>query len=145
MTIEKNLEIGRKMMEAVNKQDLGLLDDLVVPEYVNRQLQVRSREDLKQILTRQYIGFPDVHREIEDIIAEGDKVWIRVKITGTNTGEYRGFAPTGKKFVMAAVPTYRIADDKIIEGWSVFTSLNLFKQIGVIEYTEKGKKLFPEK
>jgi len=134
MTLEENLEIGRKMMEAVNKKDLGLLDDLVIPEYVNKQLKVRSREDLKQILRRQYSGFPDVHRTLEDIIADKDTVWIRVTITGTHTGEYRGIAPTGKKYVMDAVPHYRIVDGKIVEGWSVWNPLDLFKQLGVIEY-----------
>ena len=131
---EANKEIGLKMMEAVNKQDLDLLDDLVVPEYVNQQLQLRSREDLKQILSRQYAGFPDVHRTIEHIIADEDNVWIHVKITGTHTGEYRGIAPTGKKYVMMAVPSYRIVDGKIVEGWSVWNPLDLFKQLGVIEY-----------
>ncbi len=134
MSLEENKEIGRKMMEAVNKQDLGLLDDLVVPDYVNQQLKVRSREDLKQILRRQYRGFPDVHRTIEEIIADEETVWIRVKVTGTHTGEYRGIAPTGKKFVMEAVPHYRIVEGKIVEGWSVFNPLNYFIQLGVIEY-----------
>ncbi|MHA2084732.1 MAG: ester cyclase [Candidatus Thorarchaeota archaeon] len=133
-SFEANKEIGRKMMEAVNKQDLGLLDELVVPDYVNHQLKVRSREDLHQILRRQYEGFPDVHRTLEDIIADEDSVWIKVTITGTHTGEYRGIAPTGKKYVMEAVPRYRIVDGKIVEGWSVWNPLDLFKQLGVIDY-----------
>ena len=134
LTIQNNLEIGRKMMEAVNKQDLKLLDDLLVPEYVNQQIKVQSREDLKQKLKRQYRGFPDIYRTMEDIIADEDTVWIRVKITGTHTGEYRGIAPTGKKIVMDAVPHYRIVDGKIVEGWSVFNPLDYFKQLGIIEY-----------
>jgi predicted ester cyclase len=132
--IEGNLNIGRKMMEAVNKQDLRLLDELVVPEYTNPQLQVTNREDLKQILQMQYTGFPDVHRTLEDVVADEDSVWIRVTITGTHTGEYRGIAPTGKKVVMEAVPSYRIVDGKIVEGWSVWNPLDLFRQLGVIEY-----------
>jgi predicted ester cyclase len=134
MSSEDSKEIGRKMMEAVNKQDLELLDDLVVPEYVNKQLKVRSREDLKQILRRQYRGFPDVYRTIEDIIADENSVWIRVKVTGTHAGEYRGLAPTGSKFVMDAVPHYRIVDGKIVEGWSVFNPMDYFIKLGVIEY-----------
>ncbi|MFX1263589.1 MAG: ester cyclase [Promethearchaeota archaeon] len=134
MTSAENKEIGLKMMEAVNQKNMKLLDDLVAPEYVNKQLKVRSREDLKKILRRQYKGFPDVLRTLEDIIADEDSVWIRVKITETHTGEYRGIAPTGKKYVMDAVPHYRIVDGKIVEGWSVWNPLNLFMQLGVIEY-----------
>ncbi|MCW3997185.1 MAG: ester cyclase [Candidatus Bathyarchaeota archaeon] len=122
------------MLEAGNKQDLALLDDLLVPNYENQTLRLKSLEDLKQLLRIQYRGFPDVHREILDIITEGDKVWARVKITGTHTSEYRGIAPTGKKFVMDAVPTYRIIDGKIEEGWSVWDSLGMFKILGVIDF-----------
>jgi predicted ester cyclase len=134
LSFKENIEIGKKMMEAVNNQDFVLLDNLVIPDYVNQQLNVRSREDLKEILNRQYSGFPDVHRTMEDIIADENSVWIKVKITGTHTGEYRGIAPTGKKYVMDAVPHYRIVDGKIVEGWSVWNPLNLFMQLGVIKY-----------
>lgn len=133
-SFEENLEIGRKMMDAVNKQDLSLLDDLVVPEYVNPQLKIGSLEDLKEVLKMQYKGFPDVHRTIEDIIADETGVWIKARITATHTGVYRGIEPTGNKVLMEAVPRYRIVDGKIVEGWSVWNPIDLFKQIGVIEY-----------
>ncbi|MHA2407045.1 MAG: ester cyclase [Candidatus Ranarchaeia archaeon] len=134
MSLEVNKAIGRKMMEAVNKQDFKVLEELVAPDYVNRQLKVQSWEDLKQILRRQYKGFPDVNRTLNDIVADRDKVWIRVTITGTHTGEYRGLAPTGKKYVMEAVPIYRIVKGKIVEGWSVWNPIDFFKQLSVIEY-----------
>ncbi|MHA2425022.1 MAG: ester cyclase [Candidatus Thorarchaeota archaeon] len=134
MSKQRNLEIGRKMMDAVNNKDLDTLDELVAPDYENHQLQVKNREELKQVLSRQYKGFPDVHRELEDIIADESKVWIRVKITGTHTGEYRGIPPSGKKIIMMAVPVYRISGGKIVEGWSVWSSLDLFKQLGVVDY-----------
>lgn len=134
MTLEENKAIVIKMLEAVNNQDLAVLDDLVIPDYVNQTMRLTSREEFKKALSAQFSGFPDVHRIIEDIIAERDKVWVWVKITGTHTGKYRGLAPTGKKFVMAAVPMYRVVEGKIIEGWSVWDRLGLFKQLGVIEY-----------
>lgn len=84
-------------------------------------------------------GFPDFHVTIEDIIAEGDKVWVRVKFTGTHTGEFRGLAPTGKKCKITVVHIYRIFNDKVVEDWTVDDALDCYKQLGVIEY--KG---FPE-
>ncbi len=132
--IEDNIAIGHRMMDAVNSQNLDLLDDLLVPEYVNKQLKLQSREDLKEILRRQYAGSPDIHRTIENIVADEDNVWLKVRIEGTHTGEYRGIAPTGRKFVMEAVPSYRIVDGKIVEGWSVWNPIDYFRKLGVIEY-----------
>jgi len=64
-------------------------------------------------------AFPDWHETIEDIIAEGDKVWVRAEATGTHTGGYRGIAPTGKKITGKGVNIYRIIDSKFVEGWAV--------------------------
>lgn len=62
----------------------------------------------------------------------------------TLEGEFFGLAPTGKKITAKAVDIYRIANGKLVEYWNVTNGLDMFKQIGAIEYTEKGKKLFPE-
>jgi predicted ester cyclase len=63
----------------------------------------------------------------------------------THTGEVRGLTPTGKKITLKGVNIYRMVDGKVVEGWSVTDSLDLLTQLGVIEYTEKAKKLFPKK
>jgi predicted ester cyclase len=91
-----------------------------------------------------YKGFPDLHDTIERarIIAEGDKVWVRVKVSGTHNGEYRGLAPPGKKITVTFVGIYRIVDGKAVERWSAYDKLDFYKQLGLIEYTEKEKKFF---
>ena len=66
------------------------------------------------------------------------------KYIGTHTGEFLGVAPTGKKITLYAIATWRIVDGKIVEkGSQVWDFLDLYKQLGIIEYTEKGKKIFP--
>jgi len=67
-----------------------------------------------------------------------------LKGTGTHKGEYRGLAPTGKKITWEAISIYRIVDGKVAELLCAIAELSFLKQLGVIEYTEKGKKLFPE-
>ncbi|NIQ33001.1 MAG: ester cyclase, partial [Nitrososphaeria archaeon] len=49
-------------------------------------------ESLKQRLKMGFKAFPDWHETIEDIIAEGDKVWVRLAYTGTHKGEFMGLA-----------------------------------------------------
>ena len=144
MSLEENKTIVRRMYKAFNKQDLASLDELIAADYVDHPRQLRGLESYKQNLTMFYKSFPDTHETIEDIIAEGDRVWIRVKGIATRRGDYHGLAPTGKKTTWEAVIIYRIADGKIVEMWAVADELDFYKQLGVIEYTEKAKKFFPE-
>jgi len=146
MSLEENRAIVRGLIEAENRHNSALLDEFLAPDFVNNQLtqEFRGREIYKQGCTQFIKGFPDHHGRIEDITAEGDKVWIRYKGTGTHKGEWLGLAPTGKKITMNSLAIYRIVDTKVVEMTVVKDLLDFFKQIGVIEYTEKGKKIFPD-
>ena len=146
MSLEENKAIVRKVIEAINKQNLSSLDELIATDFVYHMPveQIQGLEVMKQDIEEEIKAFPDWHETIEDILAEGDKVCFRVKLTGTHTGEYYGLAPTGKKITYTAVAICRIVDGKIVEGWGVYDMLDFYKQLGIIEYTEKGKKLFPE-
>ena len=61
MSLEENKAIIRRLMEAANKQDLALYDELVAPDYVDHTRQLRGLEDLKQFVTMVYKSFPDWH------------------------------------------------------------------------------------
>jgi len=134
VSLEENKAIIRKVMETVNKRDLASLDELIAPDYVDATLQLKGLKGFKQSVTLLYEGFPDIHATIDDIIAEGDKVWDRVTLTATHTGEYRGLTPTGKKIAFKGVRIWRIVNSKVVERESFYDFLDFYKQLGVIEY-----------
>ncbi len=148
MSLEENKATVRRFIEAYNNRNLDLFDDLVAPDYVDHTHQQQGRESFKQLFTLAFDAFPDWHEHIEDIIAEGDRVWVCVNATGTHTGEWNlsgvPLPPTGKKVAMTMVFIWRIAGGKLAEGWEVDEDRGFLKQLGVIEYTETGKNLFPE-
>ena len=109
MSIEKNKAIVRKAVEAMNKQDPTVLGEFMAPDYVDHTNQLRGREDIRRFYSRVFEDFPDFHRTIEDIVAEGGKVWFRAKITGT--------APTGRKIELTSITILRIVNGKAVEGW----------------------------
>jgi predicted ester cyclase len=123
MLLEKNKALFRKANEAINKRDLTVLDEFMASDYVDHTNQLRGREDVKQFYTGAFKDFPDLHRTIEDIIAEGDKVWVRFKITGTAT--------TGKKIELSSVSILRIVNGKAVEGWSVPQLISKEKKLKV--------------
>ena len=144
MSLEENKVIVRRFIEAYNKRNLDLFDDLLAPDYYDHTSKV-GVEGLKQLMNMAFKAFPDFHETIEEIIAEGDKVRARITFTGTHKGEFMGIAPTGKKITTEMVDIFRIVNGKLVEYRDVNNNFDYFKKLGLIEYTEKGKKLFPEK
>ncbi len=147
MSLEENKAIVRRWIESYNKQNLAskeaAVDEFLAPDYIDH-IHHGGPEGVKQVFNMAFKGMPDWHETIEDIIAEGDVVWLRLTYTGTHTGEWFGLAPTGNKITATAVGIYRIVNGKIVEGRFVTDTLDMNKQIGAIEFTEEGKKLFPE-
>ena len=111
MSLEKNKALVRKGIEALNKRDLTVLDEFMARDYVDHTNQLRGRDDVKQLYTNTFKDFPDFHRNIEDMIAEGDKVWVRFKIAGMSLA--------GKKIETESVSIFRLVDGKVTEGWAV--------------------------
>jgi C-1 hydroxylase len=125
MSVEENKSIVRRFIEAYNERNLDLFDDLVAPDYVDHTHQLQGREEFRQLFTKAFKAFPDWHESIQDIIGEGEDVWVRVKATGTHTGDWNLFGvqlpPTGNKVTMMMVFLFRIADEKLAEGRRLMT------------------------
>jgi steroid delta-isomerase-like uncharacterized protein len=124
------------MFEAINKQNLASLDKLMAPDFVLHMhaKQVLGWEVSRQVVEGEIKAFPDLHVAIEDIIAEGDKVCVRLHETATHTGEYHGLPPTGNRLAYAVVAIWRVVEGKIVEGWIVYDQMDFLKQLGVVEW-----------
>ncbi|WP_067049837.1 ester cyclase [Methanofollis ethanolicus] len=148
MSSEENKALVRRFIDAYNTRNLDLFEDLVALDYIDHTHQQRGLESFRQLFQLAFEGFPDWYEKIEDMIAEGDRVWVCVRVTGTHTGKWNLFGvtlpPTGNRVTMQMVFIWRIANGKLAEGWEVDSDLDFLRQLGVIQYTEKGKELFPE-
>jgi len=113
MSLEENKAIVRRFIEEFNKRNLAILDELTAPDYVDHDRKVRGREtDFnhgKQAVAKLLKDYPDLHTTIEDIIAEGDKVWYLEKDTGTDS--------SGKKMDVTSLIILRIVNGKFVESW----------------------------
>lgn len=140
--LDKNKEIVLQAWEEViNKGNLEAADEFFHADYTEHYpggtATARGTERVKQAVAWMLKVFPDLNFKIEDIFAEGDKVVSRVIGTGTQSEEFMGIAPTGKKVRIYAVVISRIADGKIIEDWSMQDNLGVLKQIGEVTVQEK--------
>ncbi|BAY86761.1 hypothetical protein NIES267_62720 [Calothrix parasitica NIES-267] len=77
-------------------------------------------------------GFPDIKQQVEDVIAEDDKVVYRTTIKGTNSGEFLGTPATNKAVKANDFTLLNIVEGKITEWWYECNLLEVMKQLGLI-------------
>ena len=75
-------------------------------------------------------AFPDRVDVIEDLIAEDDRVGMLWRFTGTHQGNLFGIPPTGRRVDIHEIGIFRLADERITEGWFMADELGLLKQLG---------------
>lgn len=75
-------------------------------------------------------AFPDRVDVIERVIADGDRVGLLFRVTGTHTGNFFGIEPTGKRVDVYEVALLRIVDGQMVEGWFMMDEAELLRQLG---------------
>jgi predicted ester cyclase len=81
----------------------------------------------------QYLAaFSHTQSVVEDQVAEGDRVVVRLTFTGTHTGPWMGLPPTGKPVTVKGMALYRLQDGKIVEQWTIGDTFGLLRQLGAV-------------
>ena len=94
-----------------------------------------GREGARAFAEAIRVGFPDYNEEIEDLVASGDTVAVRLRIRGTHTGPMFGIPATGKAVDFRDMTICKIRDGKIVEQCGLSDNLTLFVQLGILELT----------
>jgi predicted ester cyclase len=133
MSIEENKAVVQRVYDLLNQRKISATYELYAPECIfhmpDGDMSVEQARDFDAMLVA---AFPDISFTIEDIIAEGDKVAFRVKMKGTNTGEFMDSAPTGKKVEITNSNWIRVVGGKWVEYWATIDRFRLMQQLGVI-------------
>jgi steroid delta-isomerase-like uncharacterized protein len=133
---ERNKELARLLMgQDISQGDESVAEVIIHPDFVdhtNPPGMQHGLEGHKAIVRLFRTVFPDLQWEINDLIAEGDKVVARTTMRGTHRGDFFGIPPTGRKVEMPGVHIMRVADGRIIEHWGSNDDLSLMRQLGAI-------------
>ena len=133
---ERNKELARKLLEDdISRGDETVADEIIHPDFfdhTNPPGMQCGLEGHKAIVRLFRAAFPDQWWQIEDLVAEGDKVVARTTMTGTHRGDFFGIPPTGRRVTLSGVHVMRFADGRLIEHWGNNDDLGLMRQLGVI-------------
>ena len=133
---EENKAIVRRLYEAINARNMDAWDELLAADHVAHQAnnpEFHGIEAYKNLTATFIDSVPDLHVTIDDMVAEGDKVAIRLTIRGTQTGQlWGGIPPTGKRIALTEIAISRVANGKQAEIWFNADDLGLMQDLGLI-------------
>lgn len=135
MTAERNKELATAFFEQIWNQKNEAAIDAFVPVNAkgNDEDFGTGREGFRKQWKQWIAAFPDLHFEIVDLVAEGDKILTRWVLTGTHEGEFMGAAPTGNKVRVEGMSLDRIENELVAEGFDGWDNYGFRKQIGLAE------------
>lgn len=107
--------------EVLNGRNLDAVGDYFADE--------RVVEGVRRGCFSYFTSFPDLHISLDELIEEGDAVFVRSTMTGTHDGEYKGIPPTGRHVAAEAAEVFRIADGKFVGYWCLTNVAGLMRQI----------------
>lgn len=135
---EDNKAVAREFMEAIfSGHDLDTVDRLLASDFVDHnpwEGRPPTREGWKTGTAEFLAAFPDLRCEIDDLIAEGDKVVVRNRLMGTHRGPFVG-PPTWRRVEFRSVDILRVVDGRIVEHWGLIDALTFLHQIGQVPET----------
>ena len=129
---EMNKVAKKKYFEAVNAGTLDAIDDLFAPDYVLHMAgapDVEGAAMIKQMVAGSLAALSDAEFEVQDMVAEGDRVATRWTITGVHSGEFFGVPPTNRRLTMNGIVIDRFQDGRVVEAWESFDMHGLMAQL----------------
>ena len=126
----------RRFYDSINAGDVDRFGELLADDFVEHEETpglAPTKEGVKEFFRMYIAAFPNLRFDVEDILASGDKVVARVRVTGTHEGEFMGMPATGKSVDVQAIDIVRFGDDGLAhEHWGVFDAMAMMQQLGVV-------------
>lgn len=124
--------VHRFLEEVVNQRNPAAAAAVCAPGLTWHGGAMGSARDLpafQSLLASVLTSFPDLTVEVHDVIAEQDRVAVRLTLRGTHLGEFQGVASTGRTVCSTGLITFRIAENRIVEQWWQNDILGVLRQL----------------
>jgi predicted ester cyclase len=130
-----NKAVIRRYHAELNRRNYGVLDEVVAPGLIQHTVMPigPGLKGLKDFYAAYRTAFPDFQFTLDDVLADGDKVMVRMTIRATHRGDFMGVKASGKPVTFTKMDIFRIFNGKILEHWDNADRLSLLQQLGVVQ------------
>jgi steroid delta-isomerase-like uncharacterized protein len=129
---DANKALTRQFLQRISAGDLSAVDELVADDYVeHEQLPglASGKAGVRQLFEMFHSAFDQARVEVDDMIAEGDKVFVLARMTGTQRGEFMGIAPAGNTIDVSLCDYFRVEAGALTEHWGVMDAAGMMHQL----------------
>jgi steroid delta-isomerase-like uncharacterized protein len=126
----------QRAYELISAGDVDGFGQLLAEDFVDHEETpglAPTKDGVLQFFRMYLAAFPGLRMDPEDVIASGDKVVARVRVTGAHEGDFMGMPATGKSIDVQAIDIIRFGPDGLAhEHWGVFDVMTMMQQLGAV-------------
>jgi steroid delta-isomerase-like uncharacterized protein len=135
MTIEENKALVRRFIDEIFLRGRSeAVDELLADDFVPHTWGATGdgKDALKEAIKRTSAGLSDTSMTIEDMIAEGDEVAVRLTSHAVQSGPFMGLPPSGKPYTIGEIHIFKIKRGKVTEHWHQGDFMGMMTQLGAL-------------
>jgi steroid delta-isomerase-like uncharacterized protein len=136
MSEQENLKLARSSFDCWNAHDperyVMLLEEKHVIESDTIPATMTGREAGREFMKTYVSAFPDLHFQIDQMLASGDFVVTQYTATGTHRGDLMGIPATHRRATVRGCTVAEIRNGKLTHDWIYWDTGTLLKQLGVL-------------
>ncbi len=134
--LEANKEVVEQFLETVSAGELDRIDEFVAEDVTDNDQMLGMEEDgvegVRQWFTMVHTSFSDLNYDVQEMIAEDDKVVVHSNIEyGTHEEEFMGIPASDNEVTMANIDIFRLEDGLIVERWGQGDTVTFLEDLGV--------------
>lgn len=133
MSTDANKAIVRRFVQEIFEEGRAdAVDELVATDFTSQTFGITAdgQATLKAAMTRVHAGLTDVAFTIDDIVAEDDRVAVRLTARATATGDFMGMPAAGRSYEIGEAHFFRVRGGTVVEHWHQYDAAGMMKQLG---------------
>ena len=136
MSIDANKDLARAYFTAFLDRDESWWQRHIAPDFVRHDpgldFAVRGPEGVARLGEVLHGGVTEMKLPIDEVVAEGDRVLVRLRFRGRHTGDLMGLPASGRSIDIAVMDLFRIVEGRLVEHWALLDILGMLKQVGAL-------------
>ncbi|TGE00823.1 ester cyclase [Methylobacterium nonmethylotrophicum] len=136
MSQDANKDLARAYFTAFLARDEAWWQRHIAPDFVRHDpgldFTVRGPEGVRRLGEVLHGGFSEMELPIDEVIAEGGKVLVRLRFKGRHTGDLMGLPASHRRVEIGVMDLFHIVDGRLVEHWALLDNLGLLRQVGAV-------------